>query len=331
MESATPLSHWIGFHVYIFALLAIELLFARRHTTPPRGKPTPAAIEASAEVKTQLTSIVASILWIAAALAFAFYIHHTLGSTAAIQYLAGYALEESLSIDNLFVFLILFRLFQILPSRQPRVLFWGVAGAILMRGAFIAGGIGLLARFQWVSYAFAIILLIAAFRLLIQKETTQADPATACPSWLRWLTKVHPVSMRQDRFFTIEDGQRMVTMLFICLVAIEITDVVFALDSIPAVLSITRHPFLAYTSNIMAVMGLRSLYFLLAHLLVKLRFLHYGLAIVLAFAAFKMLAASWVDIGPLTSLAVILALLLITIAASLTIPKKVRANAASST
>ena len=112
--------------------------------------------------------------------------------------------------------------------------------------------------------------------------------------------------MRQDRFFTIEDGQRMVTMLFICLVAIEITDVVFALDSIPAVLSITRHPFLAYTSNIMAVMGLRSLYFLLAHLLVKLRFLHYGLAIVLAFAAFKMLAASWVDIGPLTSLAVIL-------------------------
>ena len=321
MESATPLSHWIGFHVYIFALLAIELIFARRHTTPPRNKPlTPAAIEASAEIKTQLTSIVASILWIAAALAFAFYILHSLGSTAAVQYLAGYALEESLSIDNLFVFLILFRLFQILPSRQPRVLFWGVAGAILMRGAFIAGGIGLLARFQWVNYVFAIILLIAAIRLLIQKETTQADPATACPSWLRWLTRWHPVSMRQDRFFTIEDGQRMVTMLFICLVAIEITDVVFALDSIPAVLSITRHPFLAYTSNIMAVMGLRSLYFLLAHLLVKLRFLHYGLAVVLAFAAAKMLSATWIDIGPLVSLAVILTILGITIGLSLLAP-----------
>jgi tellurite resistance protein TerC len=320
MESATPLSHWIGFHVYIVALLAIELLFARRHTTPPSQPLTAAAAEISAEVKTQLTSIVASILWIAAALAFAFYIHHTLGSASAIQYLAGYALEESLSIDNLFVFLILFRLFQILPSRQPRVLFWGVAGAILLRGAFIAGGIGLLARFQWVSYLFAVILLVAAIRLLIQKETTQVDPATACPSWLRWLTKVHPVSMRQDRFFTIEDGQRMVTMLFICLVAIEITDVVFALDSIPAVLSITRHPFLAYTSNIMAVMGLRSLYFLLAHLLVKLRFLHFGLAVILAFAAFKMLAAAWIEIGPLISLAVILTLLLMTIALSLLSP-----------
>ncbi len=316
MESATPLSHWIGFHIYIFALLAIELIFARRHPTPP-GHPL---TEAAAEIKTQLTSIVASILWIAAALLFALYIFHTLGSSSAVQYLAGYALEESLSIDNLFVFLILFRVFQILPSRQPRVLFWGVAGAILMRGAFIAGGIGLLERFHWVNYAFAVILLIAAFRLLIQKEAPEADPVNACPSWLRWLTKVHPVSMRQDRFFTIEDGQRMVTMLFICLIAIEITDVVFALDSIPAVLSITRHPFLAYTSNIMAVMGLRSLYFLLAHLLVKLRFLHYGLAIVLAFAAFKMLAASWIDIGPLVSLAVILSIIAITIALSLLAP-----------
>jgi tellurite resistance protein TerC len=318
MESATPLSHWIGFHIYIFALLAIELLFARRHPAPADHPLT----EAAAEIKTQLTSIVASILWIVAALAFALYVFHTLGSSSAVQYLAGYALEESLSIDNLFVFLILFRVFQILPSRQPRVLFWGVAGAILMRGAFIAGGIGLLERFHWVNYLFAVILLVAAIRLLTQKESSPANPADACPSWLRWLTKVHPVSMRQDRFFTLEDGQRMVTMLFICLIAIEITDVVFALDSIPAVLSITRHPFLAYTSNIMAVMGLRSLYFLLAHLLVKLRFLHYGLAIVLAFAAVKMLSAAWIDIGPLTSLAVILTLLLITIAASLAIPRK---------
>jgi tellurite resistance protein TerC len=198
-----------------------------------------------------------------------------------------------------------------------------------MRGAFIAGGIGLLERFHWVNYLFAVILLIAAYRLLTQKEAPESDPARACPSWLRWLTKWHPVSMRQDRFFTIEDGQRMVTMLFICLIAIEITDVVFALDSIPAVLSITRHPFLAYTSNIMAVMGLRSLYFLLAHLLVKLRFLHYGLALVLAFAGFKMLSASWIDIGPLTSLAVILTLLLITIAASLAIPRKSGSRAIS--
>jgi len=310
MES-TPLSHWIGFHLYIFALLAVELVFARRHTpTTPGGLAT----EATAARKTHLTSVVASILWIVAALAFALFILRTLGSASAVQYLAGYAIEEALSVDNLFIFLILFRVFKIAPSRQLRVLFWGVAGAIVMRGAFIAAGIGLLERFHWVSYIFAVILLGAGIRLLLpQKHETEDKP----PAWLAWVSRIHPVSMRHDRFFTIEDGHRRITMLFLCLIAIEVTDVVFALDSIPAVLSITRHPFLAYTSNIMAVMGLRSLYFLLAHMLSKLLFLHYGLAVVLLFAAAKMLAAPWIEIGPLVSLLVIVVTLAITIGASL--------------
>ena len=311
MESVTPLSHWIGFHVYIVALLAIELIFARRHT--PAASPSSNA-EAVAETKTQLTSIVASILWIVAALAFAGFIFRTMGSSAASQYLAGYALEEALSIDNLFIFILLFNLFQIAPSRQPRVLFWGVAGAILMRGAFIFAGIDLLERFHWVSYLFAGILLVAAVRLLLPQKPQ--DQRTT-PRWVAWVSRIHPVSLRQDRFFTIEDGHRRVTMMFLCLLAIEVTDVVFALDSIPAVLSITTHPFLAYTSNIMAVMGLRSLYFLLAHLLTKLRYLHYGLAVVLAFAAVKMLIAHWFDISPVASLAVILAILAITVSTSL--------------
>ena len=294
---ATPISHWIGFHVFVLALLGLELVYVRR-----RGP-----------AKAHSNAIVATALWIAAALAVALFLFRTMGSQFATQYLAGYAIEESLSVDNLFVFLILFRAVQIQPTRQPKVLFWGVAGAIVLRGAFIAGGLGLLDHFAWVSYLFAAILLIAAVRLVL--PATQ-EPETT-PRWINWIARIHPVSLRQDKFFVREDGRPMITVLFLALLAIELTDVVFALDSIPAVLSITRHPFLAYTSNIMAVMGLRSLYFLLAHLLTKLRFLHYGLAVVLAFAAFKMLSSAWVDIGPLTSLGAIVAILGVTVAVSL--------------
>ena len=297
MPGATPISHWIGFHLFILVLLAMELIYARRQG------PT----------KIHSTSIAATILWVAAALAVAGFVFYTMGSESATQYLAGYAIEESLSIDNLFVFLILFRVMSIEPRYQPKVLFWGVAGAIVMRGGFIAAGLGLLARFEWISYAFAAILLVAAVRLVL--PSAQQEEKT--PTWIKWISRVHPVSLRQDKFFVREDGRRMITVLFLALIAIELTDVVFALDSIPAVLSITRNPFLAYTSNIMAVMGLRSLFFLLAHLLSKLRFLHYGLAAVLAFAALKMLSAHWIDIGPLTSLAVIVIVLTITIVLSL--------------
>jgi len=297
MPGATPISHWIGFHLFVFALLGMELLYARRQGA----------------AKTHSTAVAATILWIGVALAFALFIFHAQGSQSTTQYLAGYAIEESLSIDNLFVFLILFRVFNIDPSHQPKVLFWGVAGAIVMRGAFIAAGLGLLARFEWISYLFAAILLIAAIRLVLPSAQT----VETTPGWIKWVARVHPVSLRQDKFFVREDGRRMITVLFLALLAIELTDVVFALDSIPAVLSITRNPFLAYTSNIMAVMGLRSLYFLLAHLLTKLRFLHYGLATVLAFAALKMLSAHWLDIGPLTSLATVVVILAITVALSL--------------
>jgi tellurite resistance protein TerC len=302
MPGATPLSYWIGFHLFIFLLLGMELLYVRREG--PK--------------KAHSTSVAATILWIAAALVFALFILRTMGGKSATQYLAGYAIEESLSVDNLFVFLILFRVFQIEPSRQPKVLFWGVLGAILMRGGFIAAGLELLTHFEWISYMFAAILLIAAVRLVLPSAQKE-DGKT--PRWITLVSKIHPVSLRQDKFFVRELDRPMVTVLFLALIAIELTDVVFALDSIPAVLSITRHPFLAYTSNIMAVMGLRSLYFLLAHLLSRLRFLHYGLAAVLAFAAFKMLSVHWLDIGPLTSLAVIVGVLTATVLLSLALPK----------
>jgi tellurite resistance protein TerC len=297
MSGATPISHWIGFHLFILALLATELVIAR--------------LKGRAQVYS--TSIIATTLWVAAALAFGIFILQSMGGQSATQYLAGYAMEESLSIDNLFVFLILFRAFDIRPDRQPRVLFWGVAGAIVLRGTFIATGLELLSRFEWITYVFALILLVAAIRLVLPST----DMGGTTPRWITWLTRVHPVSLRQDKFFVMEGGRRMVTVLFLALLAIEVTDIIFALDSIPAVLSVTRHPFLAYTSNIMAVMGLRSLYFLLANLLTRLRFLHYGLAAVLIFASLKMLAAHWLVITPLISLATVVTILGVTIGLSL--------------
>lgn len=299
----TPLTDWIGFHVALLLLLAAELVYARRQNRLGRDP--------------HHTAIAATALWVGAALAFAVFIHFSMGTPSSVQYLAGYALEESLSIDNLFVFLLLFRLFQITPEHQPKVLFWGVAGAIVMRGLFIAGGISLLAHFEWVTYLFAAILLIAAGRLLIPEKEEQ-EPTE--PRWIQWLKRLHPISARQDKFVVRENGRPTATMLLLALIAIEITDVVFALDSIPAVLSITTHPFLAYSSNIMAVMGLRSLYFLLIGMLTRIRFLHYGLATVLAFAALKMLATHWIEIGPLTSLGIIVAVLAITVATSLMFP-----------
>jgi tellurite resistance protein TerC len=304
----TPISHWIAFHIALVALLGVEYLV---HLAVPDMR---------------RKAIYATILWVGAALVLAAILipqYHVAGAT---QYLAGYALEQALSLDNLFVFLLLFRLFRIPAVRQPRVLFWGVAGAIVLRGAFIAGGLGLLNHFHWIGYVFAAILLIAAIRLL-RPENPAADP-TQAPRWIAWLMRLHPISEDQNHFFVREPsangsgpGRRMATILLLALVAVELTDVVFALDSIPAVLSITRQPFLAYTSNIMAVMGLRSLYVLLAAMLSKLQFLHFGLAAVLAFAAAKMLLADWIEIGPLISLAVIASLITVTIGASLLVGK----------
>ena len=305
MPPSTPISFWIGFHIALLLLLAAELLYARRRDNQPPLR-TPASAHR--------TALASTILWITAALMFAGFIFHVSGHLAATEYLAGYAIEEALSVDNLFLFLLLFNAFHIAEANQPRVLFWGVLGAIVLRGAFIAAGLQLLERFAWVSYVFAVVLLVAAFRLLLPKKDSEAGKP---PRWIAWLNRLQPVSLRQDSFFSIENGRRMVTILTLALVAIELTDVVFALDSIPAVLSVTRRPFLAYTSNIMAVMGLRSLFFLLAHLLERLRYLHFGLAAVLAFAAFKMLAEPRFVVGPLLSLAVIAGLLLVTSVASL--------------
>ena len=296
----TPMRDWIGFHVALLLLLGIEWLMAHRVHSPTRR------------------AIFATVLWVGASLGLAAYDLYAFHATAATSYLAGYALEEALSVDNLFVFLLLFRLFRIPEGKQQKVLFWGVTGAIVLRGLFIAGGLELLARFAWVDYVFGGIILVAAIRLLKPEEETESDKP---PRWISWLTHVSPVSPSQESFFAKENGRTLPTVLLLALVAVELTDVVFALDSIPAVLSITRTPFLAYTSNIMAVMGLRSLYVLLAATLSRLRFLHYGLAATLGFAGIKILGERWFTVGPLTSLAVIIVVLLITVLLSLWMPR----------
>jgi len=296
----TPLSYWIYFHLALVALLAAEYAL---HIVVP---------------DTRKKAAYATVLWTCSALVLGGVLERHYGRVGSLEYLAGYAIEQALSIDNLFVFLLLFNLFRIPPVRQPRVLFWGVVGAIVMRGAFIAGGLGLLSRFHWVEYVFAAVLLVAAVRLL---KPENPDAGEGMPAWIVWLTKLRPISESQNHFFVKEDGRRMATILLLALVAVELTDVIFALDSIPAVLSITRVPFLAYTSNIMAVMGLRSLYVLLTAMLVKLRYIHFGLAALLMFAALKMLVADWVTVGPLMSLGIIAGLLGVTIGASLLRPK----------
>ena len=305
-----PTPRWIVFHLALLALLAMELTFSRIGLSALTG-------DARAQ-RQHRNAIAATVMWVAAALAFAAWVFHAMGAASATQFLAGYTIEESLSIDNLFVFLLLFRVFAIPPTFQPRVLFFGVLGAILLRGAFIAAGVQLLARFEWVSYLFALILLGAAIRLVIPAEHADTEGlVNQPPRWIRWIQRIHPVSLRCDRFFTREQDHFRITMLFLALIAIETADIIFALDSIPAVLSITRQPFLAYTSNILAVMGLRSLFFLLAAMLRRLHLLHFGLAAVLAFASLRMLAARWIEVGPLASLAVIIAILAVTILASI--------------
>ncbi len=301
MPSARPLD-WIVFHAFLLLLLGLEVLLLRG-TTP-----------ASAPRRAYL----ATAMWITGAAAFAAWVYVRLHHQLAQEFLAGYALEESLSIDNLFVFLLLFQSFRIGDAKQRRVLFWGILGAVVMRAAFIVAGVKLLSRFEWITYIFAVVLLVAAIRLVLPQDHEKPRK----PSWQQWLEQRQPISLSQDGFTAVENGRRIPTVLTLALAGIAFADFVFALDSIPAVLSITRHTFIAYTSNIFAVMGLRSLYFVLTHALGKLAYLHYGLAAVLAFAAAKMLAAPWIAVTPMQSLAVIFTLLAMTIAVSLTLQRK---------
>ncbi len=309
MLGSAPLWLWITFHLLLLALLALEIRVQRRVQIRPNSRQSaPAPAPMSHNAAFWMTAV-----WIAAALLFTLVISHVLHPKFAAEYLAGYGIEESLSIDNLFVFLLLFRSFQLDWQQQRRVLFWGVLGAILLRACMIAAGLTLIRTFAWVHYAFGILLLLAALRLL------RPHPVHEPPHWIAWLTRQLPVSMRPagNNFLARENGRLRGTQLLLALVVIEITDLFFAVDSIPAVLAISHHAFVVYTSNIFAVIGLRSLYFVVAGMLERLKWMHYGLAAILLFTGAKMLLEPRIEISLALSLGVLGAVLALTALVSL--------------
>jgi tellurite resistance protein TerC len=264
MIAGTSWVWWVGFHAVVAALLLVDSLLPghRRETRYP-----------------QLFAWLGTAGLLLAATAFAAWIATTQGRQTALEWVGGYAIETSLSVDNLFVFLVIFQGFRISRQRQHNALLWGVGGAVVLRALFIAAGITLLKRFDWITWFFGLFLLYAAWRLVRGSSAKAAVP--------EWIRKLQPAK-----------GSLLPVIL-----AIEVTDVVFATDSIPAVLAISHNPFVVYTSNIAAVLGLRSLYFALAALLDRFRYLHYGLGVLLAFVALKMLFARWIDVPITLSLA----------------------------
>ncbi|MFP5276841.1 MAG: TerC family protein [Acidobacteriota bacterium] len=268
MIAGATLTWWAGFHAAVLLLLAADGFFVARAG------------------KRSLWLFPALMLLCAAA--FAGWVALDQGARPAMEFAAGYTIEVSLSIDNLFVFLVLFQGFHLGPERQHKALLWGVTGAVIMRALFIAAGIGLMQRFHWITWVFGAFLLYGAFRLARGRSAGEAVPG--------WIRNLH--STRGS--------------LLPIILAVELTDLLFATDSIPAVLAVTRNPFIAYTSNIAAILGLRSLYFALADMLNRFRYLHYGLSAILAFVGLKMIAAQWFEIPITLSLGLIGAILGVT-------------------
>src|SRR5689334_9876282 len=260
-------------------------------------------------------------VWVALALIFAGGLAWYHGAEPALTFLTGYVIEESLSMDNIFVIVLIFDFFAVPKAYQHRVLFYGIVGALIMRGIFIALGTALLARFEWIIFVFGAMLVVTGVRMAFKHdESFDADQNPI----VRIVRKVFPLTkeFHGKHFFTIENGRKMATPLLLVLVLVEFTDLIFAIDSIPAIFGVTRDPFIVYTSNIFAVLGLRSLYFLLASVIERFHLLKYGLAIILTFVGVKMIAEHWIVIPILISLAVILGVLLLAIAASLIWPPR---------
>ncbi len=276
---------WVGFNLLVLLALALDLgVFHRKAHKIKLGE-----------------AALGSALWIALALVFGWGIWHWHGEQRGLEYFTGYVIEKALSVDNLFVFLVIFRTFQVPEAVQHRVLAWGILGALVMRGVMIAAGAVLVARFQWILPAFGVFLVYTGLHMLWKREKAvhyEKNPIFRFASSHLRVTKEY----RGERFFLKDGGQLFATPLFLVLLIVEITDVTFAVDSIPAIFGITRDPFIVYTSNVFAILGLRALYFLLADVLDYFHYLGIGLAVVLMFIGGKMVADPWVHISVVLSL-----------------------------
>jgi tellurite resistance protein TerC len=291
---------WIGFNVFVLVMLALDLgVFHRQaHTVSIK--------EAS----------IWSIAWITLALAFNAGLYFFSGPEPALQFFTGYLIEKSLSVDNIFVFVLLFTYFAVPAAYQHRVLFWGILGALLMRGIMIALGVVLLETFHWIIYLFGAFLIFTGVRLAFHKE---AEVHPERNPLLKLVRRIVPVTndYERDRFVVRRAGQVLVTPLLLVLLVVETTDVIFALDSIPAIFAVTRDPFLVYTSNVFAILGLRSLYFVFAHVMGQFSYLKPGLAVVLSFVGVKMVLTDIYHIPTALSLGVIALVLAAAILASI--------------
>ena len=302
---------WALFALMVLAVLAADLGVFR----PSRREPREVTLSSAAWW---------SAAWVGLSLLFGAVILALYGRGPALTYLTAYLLEKSLSVDNIFVFVLIFSELRIPPDQQRRVLYWGVLGALASRALLIAGGVFLLRRFNWIVYPFAALVLFAAVRILWGREKERELVATACGVCSTWVARIIPITpvLRGGAFWVSQRGRLLATPLFIALVVVETTDVIFALDSIPAVFAVTGDLFLVYTSNVFAMLGLRSLYFLLSGIVERFRFLRAGLAGILAFVGLKLLCSGLLEIPTWVSLAVIAAALGLAVAASLTIQSK---------
>lgn len=265
------------------------------------------------------------VFWIGVALAFGVWVAFVRGATAAVEYYAAYLIEMSLSVDNIFVFVIVFSELHIPGESQRRVLAWGITGALVFRAVMIITGISLFERFEWIMYPFGALILFAAWRMLFAEKRERRVVAGACDVCSTWIARIVRVSPMLDgnRFWRREAGRLVATPLFVALAVIETTDIVFALDSVPAVLAITRNPLIVYSSNVLAMFGLRSLYFVVSDALDRLRYLRHGLAAVLVFTGAKMMSSEWVHISPGVSVSIIGLVLGVTIVVSMW-PRRIR-------
>jgi TerC family integral membrane protein len=295
---------WILFNLFVLAMLALDLgVFHRRaHTVKFRE------------------ALAWSVVWIALAAIFAVVIFFWHGRTPMLEFVTGYVIELSLSVDNLFVFLLIFRFFQVPPAHQHKVLFWGILGALIMRAVFIAAGVGLIQRFHWIVYVFGAFLVYSGIKLFFQEEAEihpEKNPV------LRLFRRFVPVTKDYEgnKFFVRRAGL-YATPLFVVLLVVETTDLLFAVDSIPAILAITRDAFIVYTSNVFAILGLRSMYFALSGMMEMFRYLHYGLSLVLVFVGAKMLLSYYFEIPTHLALVAVAGALAISVIASLVNPRK---------
>jgi tellurite resistance protein TerC len=304
-QMGAPTWAWIGFALFVLAMLALDLgVFHRK----------------SHEIKIK-EAMIWSGVWIALALLFNLGLYYLRGPEPALEFLTGYLIEKSLSVDNIFVFLLIFTYFHVPPRYQHRVLFWGVLGALVMRAILIALGITLIQRFHWVIYIFGAFLILTGVKMALDKgkEIHLERNLT-----LRLFRRFAPVTddYRAGKFFVKQEGRRLATPLFITLLVVETTDLVFAVDSIPAILAITPDPFIIYTSNVFAILGLRSLYFALAGVMKSFYYLHYGLSAILLFVGAKMLLTDFYKIPVGVALGVVAGILIISVIASLAFPHR---------